>query len=238
MLRIFGLLAQGPVASREADTSVTADSDRDSASVPAVNPSETAAVAQAVEGAPVAEPVETAPAGNADEMAVMDTPAVTARRTAAKLRASGPRLFVQSNYVAAVRASDGAILSHGVAAMPADVIELYGTGFASTPSIDAEAGFTAAQATVRIGGAPADVRFAGPVGPGLYQIDVTVPAGLPTGDHPVIVSMGGMSTDGGALLKIAQTPDSWPQVEGRYSGFLRKAMDGTSAAATDCAPVS
>ena len=43
----------------------------------------------------------------------------------------------------------------------------------------------------------------GTVGPGLYQVNVTVPEGLADGDHPVIASVSGVSSSAGALLKTA-----------------------------------
>jgi uncharacterized protein (TIGR03437 family) len=48
--------------------------------------------------------------------------------------------------------------------------------------------------TVTIGGIPAVVSFAGLVGPGLYQINVTVPATLADGDHAVIATVAGFSS--------------------------------------------
>ena len=57
----------------------------------------------------------------------------TSNEVTAELQPTVPRLFVQSKYVAAVRASDGAILSRGVAAQPGEVIELDGTGFNLQP---------------------------------------------------------------------------------------------------------
>jgi len=150
-----------------------------------------------------------------------------------KLPAILPRLFVQENYVTAVRASDGAVLSRGVAAMPADVIELYGTGFGPTTScggggIDSARGYpTSNPVTVKIGGILSDVWFGGRVGPGLYQINVAVPAALPSGDHPVIASVAEMSTQCEALLKIAKPSDVSPDAEGRYAGYMRKAMERT-----------
>jgi uncharacterized protein (TIGR03437 family) len=160
--------------------------------------------------------------------------AETASMTTAKVPAVIPRLFVQSNYVAAVRASDGTILSRGVAARPTEAIELYGTGFGpSTSSADGEvdsagAGSTSNAVTVSIGGIRADVRFAGRVGPGLYQINVVVPADLPSGDHPVIVSIAEMSTPCEALLKVARPSEVSLNPEGRYSCFARKAMEETA----------
>lgn len=178
MLRIFGLSKQAPTSAPE-QTSALMSTDRDRDPVPEV----------------------------------VTKPAKTSSKMTASVRPVVPRLFVQSDYVAAVRASDGAILSGGVAANPGDVIELYGIGFGTSALIEGEAGSAAKCSTenpvaVSIGGITADVRFAGQVGPALYQINVTVPVGLSGGDHPVIASTAGMSTQSGALLKIAKASDA------------------------------
>jgi len=120
-----------------------------------------------------------------------------------------PGLFTLSGYVRAVRVSDGAILSATVPAKTGDVIELYGTGFgptttAVTPGVVFTGAYpTSNMVTVTIGGVAASVSFAGLVGPGLYQINLTVPAGLVAGDNAVIASVGGFSTQSGALLKVS-----------------------------------
>lgn len=138
----------------------------------------------------------------------------------AKPRAVAPRFFSQSKYVVAVRASDGMVLSGGVAAMPAEVIELYCTGFGVSGGEPAR---------VSIGGVGAEVQFAGRVGPGLYQMDVVVPAGLPTGDHPVIASTVDTTTQGEVLLHVGQAPDSANHPEGRYSLFVQKLNESSDS---------
>jgi uncharacterized protein (TIGR03437 family) len=143
-----------------------------------------------------------------------------------KPQAALPRLFVQSNYVTAVRASDGAVLSRGVAAQPAEIVELYGTGFKNMVpgAVDSSTKPTSNLVRVSIGSIPAEVRFAGLVGPGLYQIDVVVPPDLPSGDYPVSVSVGAITTQGEGLMKIAQVQDASHETVGRYSEFVRKAI--------------
>jgi uncharacterized protein (TIGR03437 family) len=129
-----------------------------------------------------------------------------------------PGLFVASSYVRAVRPSDGVIINGTgeaesgytavAAAKPGDVLELYGTGFGpTTPSADAGTVFSGAYptnnpVTVSIGGVSAAVSFAGLVGLGLYQINVTVPATLADGDQAVIASVAGVSSPSTALLKV------------------------------------
>jgi len=208
MLRIFGLLTPSPAVSPEpASTPASTPGDQESAAPPAAS---------------AAEPEPAVPlAGPSQDLAPAPRPGT-------------PRLFMHSNYVAAVRASDGAILSHGVAAMPGEVIELYGTGFEpdapAETAPDPEALPGAGNVTLSIGGIPADIRFAGRVGPKLFQIDATVPAGLPGGDHPVVASFAGMHTNCGALLKVAGTSEAMADSQGRYTGFLRRALEANAAA--------
>ena len=143
----------------------------------------------------------------------------TSKSVSAAMQTLLPGLFVLANYVRAVRAldrtiingtgaSEGAYLS-AAAANPGDKLELFGTGFGSTsPSVDVGPVFTGGYpttntVTVSIDGIDAPVSFAGLVGPGLYQINITIPSGLSPGDHPVIASAGGVAATGEALLKTA-----------------------------------
>jgi uncharacterized protein (TIGR03437 family) len=94
-------------------------------------------------------------------------------------------------------------------AQPGETILLYGTGFGPTnPSLPTAQLVTTAAALanavqVTIGGATATVVYAGLVGPGLYQLNVTVP-NLPNGDAAVVASIGGVSTQTGVSLTIQQ----------------------------------
>jgi uncharacterized protein (TIGR03437 family) len=58
--------------------------------------------------------------------------------------------------------------------------------------------------TVMIGGAAAQVAAANLVGPGLYQLNVVVPAATPNGDVPVVATAGSMTTQSGALIAVQQ----------------------------------
>jgi uncharacterized protein (TIGR03437 family) len=59
------------------------------------------------------------------------------------------------------------------------------------------------QPTVTIGGQPADIVFAAlmPGAVGLYQIELTVPTGLTSGDQPVAVIQGSVAANT-ALLAV------------------------------------
>lgn len=130
-----------------------------------------------------------------------------------------PGIAVLSGYVRAVRVVDGAIVNGTGASESGStttaavgqgaVISLYGSGFGPTNStveigqVFSGAYPTTSAVTVTIGGMAADVSFAGLVGPGLYQINLTVPAALADGDHAVVASVGGVSSQSGAKLKVA-----------------------------------
>jgi uncharacterized protein (TIGR03437 family) len=114
----------------------------------------------------------------------------------------------KAQFAPALFTSDGTHVTAQPVA-PGQIIELYGTGFGpvtpplptsqlvTTPSILAN------NATVMIGGVAATVQFAGLVEPGLYQLNVTVPA-LPNGDAAVTASVGGVQTQTGLLITIQQ----------------------------------
>jgi uncharacterized protein (TIGR03437 family) len=56
--------------------------------------------------------------------------------------------------------------------------------------------------TVTVGGVAALVDFAGLVAPGLDQINVVVPAGLPAGDQLVVASVGEVQTQANAYFTV------------------------------------
>jgi uncharacterized protein (TIGR03437 family) len=77
-----------------------------------------------------------------------------------------------------------------------ETIVLYGTGFGDTNPLTpfnqvVPATPTAARVVAWIGGLPAQVIYAGLVGPGLYQLNITVP-NLPPGDQPVQIYVDGV----------------------------------------------
>jgi len=54
----------------------------------------------------------------------------------------------------------------------------------------------------RIGGQLAAVSFAGIVGAGLYQFNVTIPSGLADGDAAVVATDTGVTTQSGLYIAI------------------------------------
>ncbi len=73
------------------------------------------------------------------------------------------------------------------------IFELYGTGFGATDA----AGLTNTAVTAEVGGQPATVLYSGqaPGFPGLYQINLQVPAGIPAGDQTIVLIAGGLRSN-------------------------------------------
>jgi uncharacterized protein (TIGR03118 family) len=79
-----------------------------------------------------------------------------------------------------------------------ETIALYGTGFTvNTPGVGA-----AALPSVTIGGVTATVTFAGQIDAGITQINVVVPATVPSGDAAVVATMGGQQSQANAFISI------------------------------------
>jgi uncharacterized protein (TIGR03437 family) len=146
----------------------------------------------------------------------VSTSAGTSSQQAVSLQPLSPGLFASGNYAAAVRV-DGTLINGtgaavagyqtAAAARPGDVLELYATGFGpTTPAVAPGlvwqgSATTANTVTVTIGGVPAPVSFAGLVGAGLYQINITIPS-LANGEYAVVAQVAGVSTPTGVLLKV------------------------------------
>ena len=85
---------------------------------------------------------------------------------------------------------------------------MYGTGFGATTPAVVDGQILAAASplvvppAITFNGVSANVVFAGLVATGLYQFNVTVPAGLPDGDAQVVATLGGFSSPAGALITI------------------------------------
>ena len=102
-----------------------------------------------------------------------------------------------ATYVAATGALPGYTSRPAVAG---DVIELFGTGMGATSPAapdgvtftDAYPAANLASFRATIGGKAASVLYAGLVSPGLFQVNVQVPAGLSGGDQVIGLSVGGV----------------------------------------------
>jgi uncharacterized protein (TIGR03437 family) len=101
------------------------------------------------------------------------------------------------------------------AASPGEEVVIYATGFGQTnPAFTNQltnTGLTGANPfpinlpslpTVTIGNLPATVSFAGLVSPGLYQLNLTVPASAPAGDLPIVATYNGVTTQSTAVITV------------------------------------
>ncbi len=92
-------------------------------------------------------------------------------------------------------------------AKPNETVILYANGFGPT-SVPVVSGSVSQSGTlsplpvVKIGGLPATVQFAGLVSPGLYQLNVVVPASAPDGDNVLTATYNGSSVQPGVLLAV------------------------------------
>jgi len=95
-----------------------------------------------------------------------------------------------------------------VAAKAGDTIELFGTGLGPTnPAVPAGQTFsgaaqTTSPVTLRINNVSVTPAFVGLTGAGLYQINLTVPAGLGAGDVSLQAGVGGVQTSSGVVISL------------------------------------
>ncbi len=147
---------------------------------------------------------------------VVTSGAATSAPFIANMQAAVPSflLFGATGYVAATHASGayvGPTSLYPGASTPAQAgeqIQMYAVGF-GLPSVALvngsakQSGSLPALPQCTLGGNPASVAFAGLVGsPGLYQLNLTIPAGTPNGDNPVSCTYGGTTTPAGDLITV------------------------------------
>jgi uncharacterized protein (TIGR03437 family) len=92
-------------------------------------------------------------------------------------------------------------------AKPGEIVTLYANGFGptATPVVSGavtQSAILSPLPVVTIGGLPATVQFAGLVSPGLFQINVVVPANASSGDNPLTATVNGASAAPVALLAV------------------------------------
>lgn len=141
--------------------------------------------------------------------------------TMAALRPYAPAFFTfNGTSVAAQFAGTADIIANSVVvaggrpARPGDIVTVYATGFGTTsPAWQAgelpdRASFVTGPVQVTLGGVmltPAEILYAG-LAPsqisGLYQFNLRLPATLPDGDLPIVISIGGLLTQAGASLPV------------------------------------
>jgi uncharacterized protein (TIGR03437 family) len=95
-----------------------------------------------------------------------------------------------------------------VAAKAGDSVALFGNGFGPTnPPVTAGAPYSGAApttslVTLRLNNVSVTPSFAGLSGAGLYQFNLTIPAGLGTGDVPLQAVVAGVQTPAGVVISV------------------------------------
>jgi uncharacterized protein (TIGR03437 family) len=95
-----------------------------------------------------------------------------------------------------------------VAAKAGDTVELFCVGFGpTTPLVPAGQLFSGTAVTTNtvqltIGGKSVVTSGAGEGSAGLYQVNVTIPAGLGTGDPALVATVGGVQTQTGVSIAL------------------------------------
>ena len=122
-------------------------------------------------------------------------------------------LFSTAGYVAATHVN-GSLLGptslypgYSTPAKPSETIVLYAVGFGLptttiTNGSATQSGSLPTLPVCTIGGNPAAVGFAGLIAPGLYQLNLTVPASTPSGDNLIGCTYDGFSTPAGDLVTV------------------------------------
>lgn len=143
------------------------------------------------------------------------TGASVSSATTVQMQPSAPAFFTfGGKYVAAVHA-DGSYIGPATLipgqttpARSGETVILFGDGFGPTapPFPDGQTltqGLALpATPAINIGGAQAQVIYAGLTGPGLYQFNVVIPAAVTDGDAAVTTQYAGASTQSGVLISV------------------------------------
>ena len=140
----------------------------------------------------------------------------------ATAQATSPSFFVINGgpYVLAQHAADYSLVGPAslyaaltTPAKPLETVVFYANGFGPTtqalvPGSRFQSGDLSPFPIVTIGGLQATVGYAALILPGLYQINVTVPANAPSGDNLVAATIGGVSTSPTFLLNVQSAAPS------------------------------
>jgi uncharacterized protein (TIGR03437 family) len=95
-----------------------------------------------------------------------------------------------------------------VAAKEGDTVELFGTGFGpTTPTVTpgqlfSGAATTNSAVTLNINGVAVTPLFSGISGAGLYQLNLTIPAGLGSGDVSLLAKVGSAQSQSGVVISV------------------------------------
>ena len=122
-------------------------------------------------------------------------------------------LFGATQYIAATHANNALVgpttlyPGSSTPAQPGEEIQLFAVGFGlpSTALVNGSAmqsGSLPVLPTCGVGTNAATVSFAGLIGPGLYQLNLTIPSAAANGDNPLACTYGGSITPAGDLITV------------------------------------
>jgi len=146
---------------------------------------------------------------------VVNDNGLTSETLLVPVTAFAPAFFLLGGKYAAAVHGNGTVVgpttlvaNNSTPAAAGETIALFATGLGATnPAVSngqvvSSAAPLAAPATVLINGVPALVSYAGLVSTGVYQVNVTVPPGLTSGDNLVYVVVGGYPSPGGVFVAV------------------------------------
>lgn len=133
---------------------------------------------------------------------------VTTSPVLAEMRSSAPAFFQYSGGFASAVHKDGtvvgdpAVIAGARPASPGEQILMYGTGFLPSPAgITIDSAQTVTNPKVTVGSASAQVSWDGLVGPGLFEVNLTVP-NVAAGSYVLNGSLNGTPFLGDAVLVV------------------------------------
>jgi uncharacterized protein (TIGR03437 family) len=118
-------------------------------------------------------------------------------------------------------------------ARPGEEIALYAVGFGlpATPLINGsstQSGSLPVLPVCQVGGLPSTVAFAGLVGPGLYQLNLTIPPTAASGDNLVSCTYSDPTTPSGDKIRVQPPTSVTITTSGTGSGTVTSSPEGTS----------
>ena len=117
------------------------------------------------------------------------------------VNAASGNVYIAAEHANGTLIGPAATIKNATPAEPGETIMLFATGFGPTA---ASGEVLAVAPAIVIDGISADVSFAGLVGPGLYQINVTVPSHVTLGQDVLVVGLSSnFETQPNAFLTIA-----------------------------------
>ena len=152
---------------------------------------------------------------SANASVVISDNGLTSQPLSVPVSAYGPAFFLLGGKYAVAEHGDGTIVgpttlvaNNSTPAKAGETIMIFATGLGATNpttpngQLIATPAITASTATVLIGGVAANVSYAGLIDPGVYQLNVTIPAAAASGDNSLAVQIGGYTSPGNVFVNV------------------------------------